>query len=339
MYQIKEVILPEERDLQISFLNSLNLHYEVDITYSILVYDGELLIGTASLADNIMKCFGVSLSHTGQNITGLMFKHLVDKLREKKIYHYFVFTSPENEEIFKSFHMHRIILTMNTVLLEGGSHILDELQKLKKYYFLDDEKKSCIIMNANPMTNGHLYLIEEARKQSKHLIVFVVSEDVSTFSFKARFNIIKEATKDMEDVTVVPSLQYLVSRMSFPKYFLKEDTLIKDEQTLIDVLIYKEYYKKIFNIERRFLGEEPFSPNTAKYNKVLKDHLGKGVEIVPRKELNNTPISASFIRKLIKENRINELSDYVPKATINYLQSNDGQEVITYIQEHDLTRH
>ncbi len=36
-------------------------------------------------------------------------------------------------------------------------------------------------------TNGHRYLVETASKENDHVYVFVVSEDVSIFSFSERF--------------------------------------------------------------------------------------------------------------------------------------------------------
>ena len=267
MFQIKEVVLEEEKDILISFLNTNNLDYEYDIDYSILVYDNSNLIGTASLSNNVMKCFLVEKEYSGKNITNIMFSHLVNVLNQKNVFHYFVYTTPNNEVIFRSLNMKTIVKTMNTVLLEGGAEIKQVLKNLKEEYLVSDNKKAAVIINANPMTLGHLYLIETAASENKEVLVFVVSEDLSSFPFKDRFKIIKETTKHLKNVTVLPTLSYLVSKITFPKYFLKEDQLIKDEQTLVDVLVYKEYYTKIFNINKRYLGEEPFSYNTNKYNK------------------------------------------------------------------------
>ncbi len=339
MYKIREVILDSEQEELESFLKENNLDYETDITYSIMVYDGTRIIATASLGHQIMKCFAVDKEYSGQNITGLMFHHLIEILQSSGISHYFVFTTPENESIFKSFNMKKIVRTMNTVLLEGGDNIDNVLTRLKSKYNVSDIKKGCIIMNANPMTNGHLYLVEEALKQYEEVLIFVVSEDVSSFPFEDRFDIIYNATKHLEGVTVLPSLSYLVSRITFPKYFLKEDQLIKDEQTLIDVLIYKEYYQKTFNIDKRFVGSEPYSINTSKYNKVLKDYLGIKVQVVERKELDKKAISASQVRRLIKGNHINKVKNLVPKATYDYLNSERGQQIITTIQDKKLGRH
>ncbi len=339
MFQIKEVILDEERELLIALLNKNNLDYEYDIDYSILVYDNDLLIATASLANNVMKCFLIIQEYSGQNITNLMFSHLVNILSQKNIFHYFVYTIPNNERIFTSLNMKTIVVTMNTVLLEGGDEIDNVLNNLKKEYSLSDNKKAAVIINANPMTLGHLYLIETAAEENKEVLVFVVSEDLSSFPFLDRFEIIKKATAHLDNVTVLPTLSYLVSKITFPKYFLKEDQLIKDEQTLIDVLVYKEYYKKIFNIKKRYLGEEPFSYNTNKYNKVLKDYLGSHIVIIKRKKVGSNIVSASLVRKLIKSNKLSKIKKYVPLATYEYLTSVKGQLIIEKIKEKKLGRH
>jgi [citrate (pro-3S)-lyase] ligase len=235
--------------------------------------------------------------------------------------------------------MKKIVETMNTVLLEGGDYITEVLHELKLQYNISNNKKAAVIINANPMTLGHVYLIETAAKENKEVLVFVVSEDLSSFPFKDRIAIIKEALSHLDNVTILPTLSYLVSKITFPKYFLKEDQLIQSEQTLVDVLVYKQFYKKIFNIETRYLGEEPYSYNTSKYNQVLKDYLNSHIKIIPRKEMNNKAISASLVRKLIKANKLEKIKEYVPLATYKYLTSPQGQKVIDNIQSKKLGRH
>ena len=307
MFDIKEVLLEEEKNTLVSFLKQSNLEYEFDIDYSILVYDNNELIATSSLSNNVMKCFLVHEDYKNQNITTLMYHHLVNELKTRQIYNYFVFTSPENEKVFTSLNMKKIVETMNTVLLEGGDFITNVLHELKLQYNISNNKKAAVIINANPMTLGHSYLIETAAEENEEVLVFVVSEDLSSFPFKDRIKIIEKATAHLPNVKVLPTLSYLVSKLTFPKYFLNEDQLIQSEQTLVDVLVYKQYYKKIFNIKTRYLGDEPFSYNTSKYNQVLKDYLNSGIKIIPRKEINNKAISASLVRKLIKTNKIEKI--------------------------------
>jgi [citrate (pro-3S)-lyase] ligase len=339
MFTIKDVVLEDERNLLISFLRRYGLEYEHDITYSALVYDGDQLVATGSLAHNIMKCFLVHPDHQKRNLTNVLFHHMVRRLEDQGIDHYFVYTLPKNAPVFQSLHMTKIVETMNTILLEGGRKITDVLQGIKTEYQVSDNKKGCVIINANPMTNGHLHLIETAAKQHEELLVFVVSEDLSSFPFADRFAIIQKATAHLPNVTVVPTSSYLVSRITFPKYFLKDDQLIQDEQTLIDVLVYKQYYTKIFQITRRYVGEEPFSATTAKYNQVLKDHLGQHLVIIPRKEHDQKPISASMVRRLIKADKLDKVRPYVPQATMDYLTSDAGRRIVELIRSSTLGRH
>lgn len=339
MFTIKEVILEEEKNNLVSFLHKNNLEYEFDINSSILVYDEEKIIATASVANNVMKCFLVHEDYKNQNITNLMFQHLVNELKGRNIYNYFVFTSPENEKIFTSLNMKKIVETMNTVLLEGGDYITEVLHELKLEYKVSNNKKAAVIINANPMTLGHVFLVETAAKENDEVLVFVVSEDLSVFPFKDRMKIIQESLSHLDNVIILPTLSYLVSKLTFPKYFLDEDQLIQEEQTLVDVLVYKQYYKKIFNINRRYLGEEPFSYNTSKYNQVLKDYLNLHIKIIPRKEINHKAISASLVRNLIKTNKLGKIKEYVPVATYNYLTSAKGQVVINDIQSKKVGRH
>ena len=52
-----------------------------------------------------------------------------------------------------------------------------------------------IVMNCNPFTLGHLYLIEYAAKEVDQLFIFVVEEDASFFSFDDRIMLVREGTK------------------------------------------------------------------------------------------------------------------------------------------------
>ncbi len=89
----------------------------------------------------------------------------------------------------------------------------------------------------------------------------------------------------------------------------------------------------------RYLGEEPFSFNTDKYNKVLKTYLGNHIKVIKRRKVGKEIVSASLVRKLLKENNLDEIKKYVPLVTYEYLTSEKGQTVIKKIKEHELGRH
>ena len=87
-------------------------------------------------------------------------------------------------------------------------HWLDNVDGIVPYHH---ESRGAIVMNCNPFTNGHRYLIDYARKKVDTLIVFVLQEERSFFSFQDRIKLVKEGTRDFDNVYVVPSGSFIIS--------------------------------------------------------------------------------------------------------------------------------
>ena len=66
-----------------------------------------------------------------------------------------------------------------------------------------------VVMNANPFTMGHLFLVEEAAKKCEILHVFVVSEDCSMFPFSVRQDLVKKGTAHLKNVICHASGPYI----------------------------------------------------------------------------------------------------------------------------------
>ncbi|GHV14453.1 hypothetical protein AGMMS49938_10590 [Fibrobacterales bacterium] len=183
-----------------------------------------------------------------------------------------------------------------------------------------------IVMNCNPFTFGHLHLIKYAAARCKHLYIFVVEEDKSFFPFKDRFNLVKECTKNIKNVSVIPSGNFIISAQTFGAYFAKENDETKKQKpdVSLDLLIFGSVIAPNLNIANRFVGEEPFDPVTKHYNEEMKRFLPEyGVKIVeiPRLEIADLIISASRVRTLLKEKNWSEIKRIVPKATLEYLKT------------------
>ncbi len=180
------------------------------------------------------------------------------------------------------------------------------------------------VMNCNPFTLGHRYLIETAAKQCDHLIVFVVEEDKSVFPFADRLKLVEEGTRDIPNVKVIPSGSFVLSSLTFSEYFNKSELQDRVIDTSLDVTVFAQEIAPCLNITKRFAGEEPFDSVTRQYNETMSRILPQyGIEFVeiPRKELNSEPISASRVRRLLDEKKFDELSGLVPKTTFEYLCS------------------
>lgn len=184
----------------------------------------------------------------------------------------------------------------------------------------------CIVMNCNPFTLGHLYLIEQASSQVDLLLVFVVQEDKSFFRFEDRMKMVKEGTKHIKNVAVFPSGSFMISSLTMPAYFLKSELQSEAIDETNDLRFFAEAIAPAFHISVRFVGTEPQDNLTFDYNYQMREVLEKyGIKVIEIDRLeyeDGYPVSASIVRKCMKDNDMETLKKLVPQSTYQYLVSN-----------------
>ncbi|MEY8326198.1 adenylyltransferase/cytidyltransferase family protein [Lachnospiraceae bacterium 54-11] len=206
-----------------------------------------------------------------------------------------------------------------------------DFQNYKKYIEKHKQRNGAIVMNCNPFTLGHRYLIETAAKQCDRLYIFVVEEDKSVFPFADRLSLVKQGTADIENVVVLYSGHFIISAMTFPGYFNKSADNKISVDTSNDLLFFAKYVAPVLGINVRYVGEEPLDNVTKQYNENMKETLPQyGIDFVemPRKRIGEDVISASRVRKLLNEERIDEIAEIVPKTTLEYLRNRIGKKFI-----------
>lgn len=214
-------------------------------------------------------------------------------------------------------------------------HDYDEEQELQEYLqkIRKFRKKGgingAIVMNCNPFTLGHRYLIETAAREVSWLYVLVVEENKSRFSFEDRLQLVQEGTEDMENVTVLSGGSFVISSLTFPEYFQKEkEKDIKIDPSL-DVELFASYIAPALDIQVRFAGEEPIDLVTRQYNETMARLLPKyGITFrqVRRKKAGEQVISASLVRRLLEKHRYEEIKELVPETTYRYLRKGSSKE-------------
>ena len=212
------------------------------------------------------------------------------------------------------------IINKNKNIMKEDFKELDEYIKYLNQFKVDKKVIGSIVINANPFTNGHLYLIEKALSMVDWLYIFVVEENRSFFDFKDRIHLTIQCTKHLKNVTVIRSGKYIISNLTFPDYFLKDNNIIIDSS--LDIEIFVQYICKTLNIKKRFVGSEPFDNTTYQYNEQLKSKLKLyNIELIElsRKTYNDHPISASIIREKLINNNLKDIKNMVPNATYNFL--------------------
>ena len=176
----------------------------------------------------------------------------------------------------------------------------------------------CIVMNCNPFTLGHRYLIEQAAKQVERLYVMVVREDCSLFAYTERKAMVEQGVADIENVSVLDGSDYAISRATFPTYFLKRLDDAADTQMLLDLDLFRRHIAPALGATVRFVGTEPTDQLTRRYNQLMHEAL-KDVREINRLEKDGNAVSASRVRKAMEEGDMNTIRQLVPPTTLPYI--------------------
>ena len=211
-----------------------------------------------------------------------------------------------------------------------NSDFYKEIEKytdcILKDYPLTSKDMICgsIVMNCNPFTKGHRFLIEKGASQVDRLYVFVVEEDKSFFKFDDRLEMVKQGSADLKNVVVIPSGKFMISAITFPEYFMKDYVKEKNFDVSMDIEIFCKYIAPKLNIKKRFVGQEPFDPVTSNYNLYMQKILPQyGMDFceIPRLSIDEERIiSATEVRRLMKEGHLDALKEYVPETTFQMLK-------------------
>ncbi|HBC7430481.1 TPA: [citrate (pro-3S)-lyase] ligase [Providencia rettgeri] len=318
------------------FLKENDLELDSSIDVFITISRNEKLIACGGLAKNVIKCVAISDDARGEGLALKLATELVNLAYENNTTHLFIYTKFQNESLFQQCGFHTIATVPNImVLMENSCCYLKRYIESLKAQRKEGKKIGAIVMNANPFTLGHRYLIEQAAKACDWLHLFVVKEDTSRFPYKVRLNLIEAGTKGIENLTIHKGSEYIISRATFPCYFIKDKTVANNCYTEIDIKIFRQYIAPALGITHRFVGSEPFCQVTNQYNQDMRFWLKTDamnfppIELVefPRTIINGTAVSASQVRRLLAKKDLAAIKPIVPEATYQYLQEMVANQV------------
>ena len=304
------------------FLAKAGLAADADAGQTVLVWDAGELIATGSRTENLLKYIAVDPTRQGEGLLAKVLTALRQEAFREGHRHLFLYTKPANGPLFSDLLFYPVAQTGDVLLMEdrkdGIGSFIQALSPQKRA-----GKIGAAVMNCDPFTLGHQYLIETAAGACDHLYVFVLSEDKGHFSAADRLEMVRRGTEQLPNVTVLPTGPYLISSATFPTYFLKNRDQAEQIHCQLDVEIFARHFAPAFSITTRYVGTEPLSELTNQYNAVLKMQLPrKGIEVVeiPRLSVEDTPISASAVRAALNNNDLKALRALVPHTTFTYLK-------------------
>lgn len=316
---------------------------DANLDYTCGMYDDEMnLIATGSCFGNTLRCMAVSHTHQGEGLMNSIVSHLIEVQFSRGNTHLFLYTKCDSARFFGDLGFYEIArINGQIVFMEnkrtGFSSYLNSLEKQKE----SAPRIAALVMNANPFTLGHQYLVEKAASENDILHLFIVSEDASLVPFSVRKKLVMEGTAHLKNIRYHDSGPYIISNATFPSYFQKDEQAVIESHAMLDLTVFTKI-ASAFGINRRYVGEEPTSLVTGIYNQIMSEKLPEnGIEcvIVPRKENKGAVISASTVRQALKEENWPLLEELVPETTLNYFKSPDARPVIDKIQANENVIH
>ncbi|MDR1732684.1 MAG: [citrate (pro-3S)-lyase] ligase [Synergistaceae bacterium] len=336
-YSLAEIRLSDKRGLAEAdqLLREEGIRRDATLDYLAGLYDEHCnLIAVGGCFLNTLRCLAVNGAHRGEGLMSKIVSHLVEFQVQRGNSSLFLYTKPDNERLFSDLGFYEIARVPGQVLFmenrqRGFACFLEHLALDKK------PGRSCaLVMNCNPFTLGHRYLVEQAAENNDTTHLFAVSENASLFPFPDRYAMIKAGCADLRNVILHRTGSYMISNAVFPSYFLKNEDAVVEVQARLDLAIFAKIAAAL-GVTRRYVGEEPFSQVTRLYNEIMLKALPEvGIEciVVPRKRLEGEPISASRVRQLIHDDRMEEVRALVPPGTFDYFSTPAGRETAARIR-------
>lgn len=328
-----------------------DMHYYAAITDD----DGEMIAG-GGLKGNVIKCVAVDDAHKGETIANTLISHLIAHANEEGHSNVMLFTKSKNRQLFESLSFRLLAEAPEAVLMETGiggiCNTVEQLKKIKEEGEVCKENnqeckkeektnlnittpqhlnpstpqplttttplRGVVVMNCNPFTLGHRYLIEQAAKQVERLFVMVVREDCSLFAYAERKAMVEQGVAHLKNVTVIDGSEYAISQATFPTYFLKRLDDTADTQMLLDLDLFRRHIAPALGATVRFVGTEPTDRLTRRYNQLMHEVLAD-VRETARLEKEGNAVSASRVRKAMEQGDMSTIRQLVPPTTLPYI--------------------
>ena len=291
-------------------------------------------IATGSCFGPTLRCFAVSSEHQGEGLLNKIISHLMEVQYARGNMHLFLYTKVNSAKFFGDLGFYEIARVDGTLVFmenrrTGFPNYLKALEKTKK-----DGVSAALVMNANPFTLGHQYLVETAAAKCDTLHLFVLSEDASLVPFAVRKKLVQEGVAHIPNVVLHDSGPYIISSATFPSYFLKDEAAVIDGHARLDLAVFTKIAQAL-NVTERYVGEEPTSQVTGLYNQIMAQELPKAgitCHIIPRKEADGKAISASTVRVALQNGDWELLKTLVPPTTYQYFTDAEATPVLERIR-------
>jgi [citrate (pro-3S)-lyase] ligase len=311
-----------------AFIEAQGLGWEAGCQDLVGAFEDGALVAAGGRDGDVLKMIAIDEDHRSGSLLG----ELVGELTRLGIAAghdgFFVYTRPPSAGSFEALNFRLLASHGQAALLESGGRFQAWLEHQLRQRRTGPG--GAVVVNCNPFTLGHQWLIEQAAARLPTLYAFVVREDRSAFPFEDRLRMVREGTRHLPNVVVLDTGRYAVSAVTFPAYFLAKGAPLEAIQLELDVALFGGRIAPPFGVTHRFFGTEPGCATTRAYNEALCRVLPSfGVTPVElaRREADGAYISASSVRDALARDDLPAVARLVPPSTMDYLRSPGGRAI------------
>ena len=309
-----------------ALLEQEGIRRDRNLDYSCGVFDDGELIACGSSFHNTLRCLAVSSDHRGEGLMNQVVSHLMERQVNLGNSHVFLYTKVKNERIFKDLGFYEIARVDGSLVFlenrrDGFARYLRSLEKTKR-----EGRCAAVVMNANPFTLGHRYLIETAARENDFVHLFLLSEEAGPIPFAVRKKLVQAGVADLGNVIFHESGPYIISSATFPSYFLRDEDDAILAHARLDLAVFEKIAAAL-NLSARYVGEEKSSHVTALYNRTMAE------------QADGETVSASTVRQAIHDGRLEDYRQLLPQTTYDYFMSGEAAPVAAAIRAMPDPRH
>jgi [citrate (pro-3S)-lyase] ligase len=311
-----------DRDAARRLVESCDLRFLENFDDLMGIFEDGRLVGCGARAGRVLEMLVVAPEHRGGGLVGEIVGELMRRGCEAGCTGFFIFTRPCTAPTFARLGFKPLVEHEKAVLLEHGNGLLGYLRG--RAALARSGSNGAVVINADPFSLGHQYLVECAAARTDTVYVLVPNEGRFVLPLVDRLELARRGTAHIPNAVVTDAGPYVLGPATVPAYFLKPGDQPDQVALEIDADLFGRHIAPFLNITTRIVGTEPLDPATRSYNQALFRRLSKwGLRLVEieRKKIGDRWINTAHVHNALARSDWREVEAFVPLSTLAFLNT------------------
>jgi [citrate (pro-3S)-lyase] ligase len=264
------------------FLGKNDLALTDDVELFVTASEEGEMVACGGISGKILKCVAVTPRLRGQRFVLKVIDELLEAAKKRGQKELFLFSSPKNQAYFESHGFGLIGSSGNEVILMENTDNLGRYKAQLREKRVEGKAIGSAVLCDTPLRDREIALIQRASHMCDWLHVFIVCDHDKEGFTSDRAAVLRERLKAFENITVHERSEYMISKATFPTYFIQDQDRISALHAELDLKIFKEHIAPSLGITHRFVGSES---DVNESHNVLMEHILSKTDTTPAIEV------------------------------------------------------